>query len=62
MYFPKYPVFDSLAGNLRDYIMHEVNRSSHRDKIVTMLSYTDGVKNKIEYSYQLKKNKGITED
>lgn len=27
-----------------------------------MLSYTEGVKNKIEYSYQLKKQKGITED
>lgn len=55
-------MFDSLAGNLRDYIMHEVNRSSHRDKIVTILSYTEGVKTKIEYSYQLKKQQGITED
>jgi hypothetical protein len=56
-----YPVFDSLAGNLRDFIMRQVNRSSHRDKIVTLLSYTEGVKNKIEYSYQLKKKQGITE-
>jgi len=27
-----------------------------------MLSYTEGVKDKIEYSYQLNKKQGITED
>lgn len=53
IYFPKYPVFSSLTGNLRDYIMGEVSRSSHRDKIISLLSYTDGVKQKIEYSYNL---------
>ena len=47
IYFPKYPVFSSLTGNLRDYIMKAVGRDSHRDKIVTLLSYTDGVKQKI---------------
>jgi hypothetical protein len=26
VYFPRFPVFDSLAGNLRDMIMLEVNR------------------------------------
>jgi hypothetical protein len=61
IYFPKYPVFNSLAGNLRDHIMVEVARSSHRDKIVTLLSYTEGVKQKIEYSYNLQKQKKITE-
>ena len=47
IYFPKYPVFSSLTGNLRDYIMKQVNRESHRDKIVSLLGYTDGVKEKI---------------
>jgi hypothetical protein len=61
VYFPRYPVFESLTGNLRDYIMLAVNRNSHRDKIVSLLSYTEGVKNKIEYSYNLKRKKGITE-
>ena len=61
IYFPKYPVFNSLTGNLRDFVMQEVERSSHRDKIVSLLGYTDGVKEKIEYSYNLKKKKNITE-
>lgn len=47
IYFPKYPVFSSLTGNLRDYIMKQVNRNSHRDKIVSLLSFTEGVKEKI---------------
>ena len=55
LYLPKYPVFSSLSGNLRDYIMKNVNRASHRDKIVSLLGYTDAVKEKIEYSYNLKK-------
>ena len=46
-------MFSSLTGNLRDYIMKNVTRDSHRDKIVSLLSYTDGVKQKIEYSYNL---------
>lgn len=53
IYFPKYPVFKSLADNLRNHIMEKVERSSHRDKIVSLLSYTDGVKQKMEYSYNL---------
>mgnify|MGYP000221092185 CR=1 FL=1 len=53
VYFPKFPVFDSLAGNLRDIIMLEVNRESHRDKIVSLLAYSDGIKEKMEYSYNL---------
>lgn len=44
IYFPKYPVFSSLTGNLRDYIMRNVTRDSHRDKIVSLLGYTEGVK------------------
>lgn len=42
--------------------MVKVTRDSHRDKIVSLLAYTDGVKNKIEYSYNLQKKKNITED
>ena len=61
LYFPKYPVFDSLTDNLRDYIMGQVNRASHRDKIVSLLSYTEGVKEKMEATYNLKKFKRITE-
>jgi hypothetical protein len=41
--------------------MTDVSRSSHREKIVSLLSYTDGVKQKIEYSYNLEKMKKITE-
>lgn len=41
--------------------MVSVARDSHRDKIVSLLSYTDGVKSKIEYSYNLKKKKNISE-
>jgi hypothetical protein len=61
IYFAKYPVFSSLTGNLRDFIMHGVTRDSHRDKIVSLLSFTEGVKEKMEYSYNLKKIKKITE-
>lgn len=61
VFFPNYPVFSSLTDNLRDYIMVEVTRDSHRDKIVSLLSFTDGVKNKIQYSYNLKKKKNINE-
>lgn len=61
LFFPNYPVFSSLAGNLRDHIMVEVSRDSHRDKIVSLLSYTEGVKDKIEYSYNMKKKKNINE-
>lgn len=61
LYFPNYPVFSSLTGNLRDYVMVSVTRDSHRDKIVSLLSYTEGVKDKIEYSYNLKKKKNINE-
>ena len=53
VFFPKFPVFDSLAGNLRDKIMLDVCRDSHREKIVSLLSYTDGIKEKMEYSYNL---------
>ncbi len=28
--FAKFPVFDSLSGNLRDYLMSVVGRSTHR--------------------------------
>ena len=59
IFFPNYPVFSSLTGNLRDFIMVKVARDSHRDKIVSLLSYTEGVKSKIEYSYNLKMKQNI---
>ena len=61
VFFPRYPVFSSLADSLRDQIMKEVPRDSHRDKIIGMLGYTEAVKEKIEYSYNLEKQRGITE-
>lgn len=61
VFFPNYPVFKSLTSNLRDHIMEAVTRDSHRDKIVSLLAYTDGMKEKIEYSYNLEKKKSITE-
>lgn len=45
--FPKHPVFNSLSGNLRDYVMGAVERGSHRDKIVSLLGYIGGIKDKI---------------
>lgn len=51
--FPKHPVFNSLSGNLRDYVMGSVERSSHRDKIVSLLGYVGGIGDKIEKSYTL---------
>lgn len=53
--FPKYPVFNSLTGGLRDSVMAGVSRSSHRDKIVSLLGYTSAIKSKIESSYTLLK-------
>jgi hypothetical protein len=51
--FPRFPVFNSLSSNLRDYVMGVVERDSHRDKIVSLLGYTRGVQEKIESSYML---------
>ena len=53
--FPKYPVFSSLTGGLRDAVMNEVSRSSHRDKIVSLLGYTSAIKSKIQSTYTLLK-------
>ncbi len=61
VYFPRYPVFSSLSPNLRDYVMAQVERSTHRDKIVSLLGFVNGVKDKIEYSYNLEKKEKITE-
>lgn len=47
VYFPRYPVFSSLSPNLRDYVMSEVERSTHRDKIVSLLGFVSGIKDKI---------------
>lgn len=59
--FPKYPVFNSLTGGLRDTIMNSVQRSTHRDKIVSLQGYTSAIKTKIESSYTLLKSEKITE-
>jgi hypothetical protein len=59
--FPKYPVFKSLTGGLRDTVMASVQRTSHRDKIVSLLAYTSAVKSKIESTYTLLKEEKITE-
>jgi len=40
VYFPKIPVFNSLSEGLKDYVMNEVERNTHRDKIVYLLGYT----------------------
>lgn len=45
--FPKYPVFKSLTGGLRDTVMNSVERSTHRDKIVSLMAYTGAIKSKI---------------
>lgn len=45
--FPKYPVFNSLSANLRDAVMEKVSRTTHRDKIVSLLGYTSSIKTKI---------------
>ncbi len=58
--FPKYPVFNSLSGNLRDAVMEKVQRTTHRDKIVSLLGYTSSIKTKIESSYSLLKVEKIT--
>ena len=61
VYFPKYPVFNSLTAGLRDTVMNQVERASHRDKIVSLQGYSSAIKNKIESSYQLEKTEKITE-
>jgi hypothetical protein len=45
--FPKFPVFNSLSDNLRDAVMDKVLRTTHRDKIVSLLGYTSPIKSKI---------------
>ena len=44
VYFPKIPVFYSLSGSLRDFIMGSAKRETHRDKIVSIVGYTDSIK------------------
>lgn len=41
--------------------MTSVQRSTHRDKIVSLLGYTSAVKSKIESSYNLLKTEKISE-
>lgn len=62
VYFPKIPVFNSLSEGLKDYVMDKVERTTHRDKIVYLLGYTEDIKSCINYSYRLKKEENISED
>lgn len=41
--------------------MNEVERATHRDKIVSLLGFSNGIVEKIEYSYNLQKKEKITE-
>lgn len=41
--------------------MGVVERGSHRDKIVSLMNYTTGVREKIESSYTLEKGENISE-
>ena len=59
--FPKHPVFNSLSGNLRDYVMTNVERGSHRDKIVSLLGFIGGIGEKKKKSYTLEKKENISE-
>ena len=45
--FPKYPVFKSLTGGLRDTVMNSVDRSTHRAKIVSLQGYSSAIKSKM---------------
>lgn len=61
VYFPKYPVFDSLSANLKNTIMEVVARKTQREKIVSLISYQESTTKKIESSYTLLKMENITE-
>lgn len=61
LYFPKHPSYYSLSATTKDYIMGEVKRGSHRDKIVSLFGYVISLKDNLEYSYTIKKTDGITE-
>jgi hypothetical protein len=41
--------------------MSKVSRDTHRDKIVTLLSYEKGIEQKMEYSYNLQKIERVSE-
>ena len=51
VYFPRHPFLKSLSGGLRDYVMKEVERGTHRDKIVSLLGYRNDIKSIMEVSY-----------
>ena len=52
IYFPNQPLFGSLSDGLRNQVMRLVGRGTHRDKIVTLLSFVRDVKEIMEMSYQ----------
>ncbi len=60
--FSKYPVFNSLSSNLRGTVMTSFSRSTHIDKIVSLLlDYVNAIKSKIESSYTFLKAEKISE-
>lgn len=61
IYFPNYPFFSSLSGGLRDQVMKDVARSTHRDKIVSLLCFTTDIKQIMEESYQFEKCEKMVE-
>lgn len=61
IFFPKQPAYYSLSINNRDFVMSEVKRETHRDKIVSLFGYTKSLEKSMDYSYTLKKMDGIQE-
>ena len=41
IYFPNHPVYSYLSRSTRNIIMEEINRSTHRDKIIGLINTTD---------------------
>lgn len=55
VYFPKHPVFESLSDGLKDYVMSEVTRNTHSQKITSLLSFVNSINDKILEAYMFKK-------
>lgn len=53
LYFPHHPVFKYLAEDSKDSIMLEVSRDTQRDKLISLFSYYQNIKEEIEQNYEL---------
>jgi hypothetical protein len=51
LYFPNHPVFTYLAEDTKDSIMLEVSRDTQRDKLISLFSYYENIKEEIEQNY-----------